>query len=115
MTPTNDPIPPRPTATAASGYAAVLAEQLRQSGMREERVRVVVADVLDHVHATGEDPVEAFGQPADYAAQWAPPLGPGPIVLRILAGGPGGGRLLRGPLRPPGRWRLDGCRAHQGE
>lgn len=64
----------------------MLAEQLRQTGMREERVRVVVADVLDHVRATGEDPVEAFGQPADYAAQWAPPLGPGPIVLRILLG-----------------------------
>lgn len=83
MAPNDDPIRPRPTAAAA--YAAVLAEQLRQTGMREEQVRVVVADVLDHVHATQEDPVTAFGQPADYAAQWARPLGPGRIGLRVLA------------------------------
>ncbi|MEO6791423.1 MAG: hypothetical protein ABI249_02540, partial [Ornithinibacter sp.] len=33
-------------------------------------VREIAADVRSHVLATGEDPVQAFGQPADYARQW---------------------------------------------
>lgn len=94
MAPNEDPVPPRPRPSRVSDYAAVLAEQLRQSGMSEQQVRVVVADVLDHVEVTREDPVTSFGQPADYAAQWARPIGPGRIALRILGGTLGSAGIL---------------------
>lgn len=67
-------------------YAGLLAEQLRQSGLDEERVALIVSDVAAHVEATGESPVEAFGQPADYAKHWVEPLTARRIGLRILAG-----------------------------
>ncbi|WP_156969813.1 hypothetical protein [Knoellia subterranea] len=40
--------------------------------MAEPKVREIVAQVEAHTRMTGEDPVEAFGQPVDYAAQWQP-------------------------------------------
>lgn len=52
-------------------YVALLAEQLRLSGVTEERVREIAADVRSHVQETCEDPVKAFGQPAEYALEWA--------------------------------------------
>ncbi|MBM6402017.1 hypothetical protein [Phycicoccus sonneratiae] len=61
-------------------YCRLLAQQLRLAGLPEGRVVEVVHDVLDHVRATGEDPVEAFGQPADYAARWVEP----PTVWDVL-------------------------------
>ncbi len=63
-------------------YMALLAEQLRQAGVEEERVRVIAADVRSHVIATREDPVQVFGQPADYAREWATP----PSWRRVLGG-----------------------------
>ncbi len=54
-------------------YSEVLAEQLRLNGMKEEQVREVVAEVQHHVIATQQDPVEAFGQPTDYAMTWIRP------------------------------------------
>lgn len=51
-------------------YITELSEQLRINGAPESEVRDIVAQVEDHIKATGEDPVEAFGQPVDYAAQW---------------------------------------------
>jgi hypothetical protein len=51
-------------------YDSALAEQLRINGVRERRVREIVAQVHDHCRVTGEDPVEAFGQPLDYARAW---------------------------------------------
>lgn len=68
-------------------YCRLLAEQLRLAGMPERRVRGVVQDVLAHVAATREDPVEAFGQPADYAAQWVRPPSAGAVAVRMLATG----------------------------
>jgi len=53
-------------------YSKFLAEQLRINGVREREVREIVAQVQDHVLTTGEDPVVAFGQPADYAGTWRP-------------------------------------------
>lgn len=75
-------------------YCRVLASQLRLARLPEARVRVVVQDVLAHVEATGEDPVEAFGQPTDYAAQWARPPG----VLRVL------GLMVATAVAFPGVW-----------
>lgn len=54
-------------------YCGLLAQQLRANGVKEPKVREVVAQVADHAVATGEDPVLAFGQPIDYAAQWRSP------------------------------------------
>lgn len=51
-------------------YAKALAEQLRLNGVAEPKVREIVAQVEAHTKATGEDPVDAFGQPVVYAAQW---------------------------------------------
>lgn len=51
-------------------HCGLLAQQLRVNGLKEPKVREVVAQVADHAVATGEDPVVAFGQPIDYAAQW---------------------------------------------
>ncbi|MBM6402820.1 hypothetical protein JQN72_00990 [Phycicoccus sp. CSK15P-2] len=83
MTGRGDGIRPRPDAAAA--YGAMLAEQLRQGGLAEPRVRVVVADLLDHVRTTGEDPVQAFGQPADYARAWVRPLSRWRVLGRAVA------------------------------
>lgn len=66
-------------------YCSLLAQQLRLAGLPETRVVDVVHDVMSHVRATGEDPVEAFGQPADYAAQWVAPPTVWMILRRILA------------------------------
>ena len=53
-------------------YSKLLAEQLRINGVREHEVREIVAQVQEHTASTRQDPVEAFGQPADYAASWHP-------------------------------------------
>ncbi|GAA4111054.1 hypothetical protein GCM10022415_05080 [Knoellia locipacati] len=53
-------------------YSRALAEQLRINGVSESKVREIVAQVESHVGSTGEDPVDAFGQPVAYAAQWQP-------------------------------------------
>jgi hypothetical protein len=51
-------------------YSKALAEQLRVNGVAEGRVREIVAQAEAHTLETGEDPVDAFGQPVEYAAQW---------------------------------------------
>ena len=66
-------------------YSKVLAEQLRLNGMREERVREVVAEVQHHVLDTQQDPVEAFGQPTDYAMTWVAPSSRRWIVRSVAA------------------------------
>ncbi|KGN33015.1 hypothetical protein N802_16035 [Knoellia sinensis KCTC 19936] len=53
-------------------YSKLLAEQLRINGVREFKVREIVAQVQEHHLSTGQDPVEAFGQPVDYARSWRP-------------------------------------------
>lgn len=71
--------------TTFSEYSRLLAEQLRLNGMKEPDVREVVAQVWSHVRATGEDPVEAFGQPVEYAAQWEK-LSSRRWVIQVLLG-----------------------------
>ena len=66
-------------------YARSLSEQLRVNGVPETKVREIVAQVEAHIKATGEDPVEAFGQPVDYAAEWQP-LGPRRWFTQLLLG-----------------------------
>lgn len=70
-------------------YCGLLAQQLRLAGLPESRIADVVHDVMGHVRATGEDPVEAFGQPADYAAQWVAPPSAwvvlGRLAVRVVA------------------------------
>lgn len=65
-------------------YSKILAEQLRLNGMKEDQVQEVVAEVQQHVLDTQQDPVEAFGQPTDYAITWMAPSSCR-RVLRILA------------------------------
>lgn len=67
-------------------YSQALAEQLRINGVSEWKVREIVAQVESHVASTGEDPVDAFGQPVEYAAQWQP-LSPLGWVRRVAFGG----------------------------
>ncbi|MFC7486476.1 hypothetical protein ACOCJ7_14615 [Knoellia sp. CPCC 206453] len=86
-------------------YSKVLAEQLRLNGMKEEQVEEVVAEVQQHVLDTQQDPVEAFGQPTDYAVTWMAPSS-SRRVLRILAAVAGVTSilaLLRG-LTAQGSW-----------
>lgn len=66
-------------------YSTSLAEQLRLNGMKEEQVREVVAEVQAHVVSTQEDPLTAFGQPADYARSWIDPP-PHRWALRMAGG-----------------------------
>ncbi|PKW12682.1 hypothetical protein A8926_0158 [Saccharopolyspora spinosa] len=47
---------------------------LRMHEISGERVGEVLAEVEAHVTETGEDPVEAFGRPREYAAQVAEQL-----------------------------------------
>lgn len=61
-----------PSGAGVEGYCELLAQELRLRHASEERVADVVAQVLSHVRDTGEDPVDAFGQPAAYAAQYVP-------------------------------------------
>lgn len=56
-------------------YSRLLAQELRTAGVAERQVQEVVGEVRDHVTATGDDPTEAFGTPAAYAAQWGRPIG----------------------------------------
>jgi len=65
-------------------YSKLLAEQLRLNGMKEEQVQSVVAEVQHHVLDTQQDPVEAFGQPTDYAITWMAPSS-SRWILRIVA------------------------------
>ncbi|KGN42448.1 hypothetical protein [Knoellia aerolata] len=67
-------------------YAKELAEQLRINGVPEPQVRDIVAQVEGHAAATGEDLVDAFGQPVDYAAQWRS-LSPRRWIGQVLLGG----------------------------
>ncbi|KGN33016.1 hypothetical protein N802_16040 [Knoellia sinensis KCTC 19936] len=53
-------------------YSKVLAEQLRINGVPETKVREIVAQVQEHHFSTGQDPVEAFGHPDEYAHAWQP-------------------------------------------
>ncbi|MER7076974.1 hypothetical protein SAMN02982929_05988 [Saccharopolyspora kobensis] len=55
-------------------YRDELLVALRMHEISGERVGEVLAEVEAHVRETGEDPVEAFGKPRQYAAQVAEQL-----------------------------------------
>lgn len=57
-------------------YNDDLLRSLRFHEISGERVGEVLAEVEAHVIETGEDPVEAFGKPRDYARQVAAQLDP---------------------------------------
>jgi len=73
-----------------------------------------VAEVESHVRETGEDPVQAFGQPGTYSAQFAGGRGRGGRLwptLRIwstIALGVGGWMLLEGMFNLAGVVRVTG-------
>lgn len=91
-------------ATDLWDYSKLLAEQLRLNGMKEEGVQEVVAEVQHHVLATQQDPVEAFGQPTDYAMTWIRPRS-GRWMMRIAAASAGvTGLLALANGLGPGPW-----------
>jgi hypothetical protein len=96
--------------TTLEKYREELHTALRMYDIAGTRVGDVLAEVEAHVVETGEDPVEAFGTPREYAAQVAAQLDPStgkPSTLQNLAGGLTTGaltflgfRFLVGGVRP---------------
>jgi len=58
--------------TSLKDYTEALTIQLRLREIPGRMIGQIVAEVESHVRETGEDPVEAFGQPGSYSAQFAP-------------------------------------------
>jgi hypothetical protein len=58
--------------TETSSYRRDLMLALRARHVPGDRIGDIVAEVESHVADTGEDPVEAFGPPREYAASVAP-------------------------------------------
>lgn len=57
--------------TSLKDYTQALITQLRLRHVPGPVIGQVVAEVESHVRETGEDPIEAFGQPGSYSAQFA--------------------------------------------
>lgn len=57
--------------TSLKDYTQALTVQLRLRDVPGRAIGQIVAEVESHVRETGEDPVEAFGQPGSYSAQFA--------------------------------------------
>ncbi|NMM24019.1 MAG: hypothetical protein HHJ11_11050 [Phycicoccus sp.] len=57
--------------TSLKDYTQALIIQLRLRDVPGRTIGQVVAEVESHVRETGEDPVEVFGQPGSYSAQFA--------------------------------------------
>ena len=57
--------------TSLRDYTQALTIQLRLREIPGRMIGQIVAEVESHVRETGEDPVEAFGQPGTYSAQFA--------------------------------------------
>jgi hypothetical protein len=62
--------------TDLGSYRQHLVAALRVSNVPSARIGEAVAEVESHVADTGEDPVEAFGEPAEYARRLSESLGP---------------------------------------
>ena len=56
------------THDTSDDYSQRLIQALRLKDVPGDRIGEIVAEVESHVADTGEDPVEAFGNPRDYAA-----------------------------------------------
>ena len=57
--------------TSLKDYTKALTTQLRLRQVPGKVIGQIVAEVESHVRETGEDPVQAFGQPGSYSAQFA--------------------------------------------
>lgn len=57
--------------TSLKDYTQALITQLRLRKVPGAVIGQSAAEVESHVRETGEDPVEAFGQPGSYSAQLA--------------------------------------------
>ncbi len=57
--------------TSLKDYTEALTTQLRLRRVPGKVIGQVIAEVESHVRETGEDPVEVFGQPGSYSAQFA--------------------------------------------
>ncbi|MHB8186914.1 MAG: hypothetical protein ACYDDU_12710 [Dermatophilaceae bacterium] len=57
--------------TSLKDYTQALTVQLRLRDVPGPVIGQIVAEVESHVRETGEDPIEAFGQPGSYSAQFA--------------------------------------------
>ena len=57
--------------TSLKEYTKALTVQLRLRDVPGRAIGQIVAEVESHVRETGEDPIEAFGQPGSYSAQFA--------------------------------------------
>jgi len=56
--------------TSLKDYTKALTTQLRLRQVPGKDIGQIVAEVESHVRETGEDPIEAFGQPGTYSAQF---------------------------------------------
>ena len=70
-------------------YLGLLADAVRARGGRKRQVSEVVGEVRGHCLQTGDDPVEAFGLPEEYASARFRPLSPASVVARLFAGAAG--------------------------
>lgn len=57
--------------TSLKDYTKALTTQLRLRKVPGKVIGQVIAEVESHVRETGEDPVEVFGQPGTYSAQYS--------------------------------------------
>lgn len=100
--------------TLDKDYRQDLLVALRLHEISGERVGEVIAEVEAHVEETGEDPVEAFGTPREYARQVAAQLDP--VTGKPSAAWTLGASLLVGALTLLGVTLLsDGIVAGSGE
>jgi hypothetical protein len=67
-----------------SSYRRDLVLALRARHVPGDRIGEIVAEVESHVSETGEEPTEAFGAPADYAATIAPDKGGSKVTIWAL-------------------------------
>ena len=63
---------PRQHGTSLKDYTQALTIQLRLREIPGTAIGQIVAEVESHVRETGEDPVEAFGQPGSYSENFTP-------------------------------------------
>lgn len=86
--------------SAVKMYTKQLVHELRRRDIPGYKIGEAVAQVKSHIADTGEDPMVAFGSPADYAATFGgsrPPVRLWPrVVASWLIGFALGSLILRG-------------------
>lgn len=83
-------------------YLAELTETLELRDVPTDAIAEIVREVESHVAESGENPVEAFGEPGRYADSFAPPARSRGFWPQVIAAGllgfGGGYSLLAGVL-----------------